>query len=354
MSARAANEFAFVNARIRGLKAQLLTVGDYERLMQAKDYDEFLKVLMATPYGPVVSRADPSHTPYPETLALILAQHFSETVDSLTRTLTGRVRGLTESYLRLLLAESIKSIVRGVHVGLEQEEILRFAVPASPEEEQVFRGLAEAGSVDRLIDLLPYTDLRVALLTRLPAFEQYDSTAPLEVALEEWGLRSIEEALERFSATARKPIISLMERRVVLRNLLTVLRAMRMQLGEDIVRLSLIRFTSSSDSVSRSMLGRANWREVFARLEQTRYREIASRLARTYGDGENLADVELAIEDHLAQRTRLLLMAFPFHPGTVFGFFGLKYYEIRNIRSIAVGVERGESPATIRQMITMV
>ncbi|TFG06339.1 hypothetical protein EU522_01745, partial [Candidatus Thorarchaeota archaeon] len=47
------------------------------------------------------------------------------------------------------------------------------------------------------------------------------------------------------------------------------------------------------------------------------------------------------------------LTAFPFHVGTILGFFSLKYYEIRNLRSIAVGLERGESAENIRRMITI-
>ncbi|MCK5389948.1 MAG: V-type ATPase subunit, partial [Candidatus Thorarchaeota archaeon] len=47
------------------------------------------------------------------------------------------------------------------------------------------------------------------------------------------------------------------------------------------------------------------------------------------------------------------LTAFPFHLGTIIGFFSLKQYEVRNLRSIAVGIERGESAEVIRRMITI-
>ncbi len=353
MSSKAVNELAFVNARIRGMKSLLLTVSDYERLLQVPTYEDFVKTLMATAYGPIISEAHIVGVPYPEDLGLILARHFADTVHSVGKSLTGRVRDFAESYLHLLHAESVKSVLRGVHVGLEREEILRYAVSTSPEEEVLFQRLADAGSVDRLIDLIPLTDMRLALLTRLPAYEQYNSTAPLEVALEEWGLRNILKSLSRFPMADQQRIRGLLEARVILRNLLTVLRAMRLKLSEDIIGLSLIRFSATTDAISQSMRGRSNWREVFARLESTRYADLASRLARVYGEEQNLADVEIAVEDYLAQRTRIQMVGYPFQLGTIFGFFGLKYYEIRNIRSIAVGIERGEPPKTIRRMITM-
>ncbi|MGQ4871447.1 MAG: V-type ATPase subunit, partial [Candidatus Thorarchaeota archaeon] len=195
MSYRTANEYAFVNARIRGLKSRLLGVGDYERLMQSASYEDFIKTLMGTAYGPIISREHFAGVPYPDELALILSRHFAEVSHSITRTLTGRVRMFAESYMNMFLAESIKSIIRGLHVGLDREEILRFAVPASPEQEELFDRLVDTGSVDAVIDGLPYMDMRLALLTRVHTYEKYNSTAPLEVALEEWFLGTVFKVL---------------------------------------------------------------------------------------------------------------------------------------------------------------
>ncbi|MHA1652368.1 MAG: V-type ATPase subunit [Candidatus Thorarchaeota archaeon] len=353
MSYRTANEYAFVNARIRGLKSRLLGVGDYERLMQSASYEDFIKTLMGTAYGPIISREHFVGVPYPDELALILSRHFAEVSHSITRTLTGRVRMFAESYMNMFLAESIKSIIRGLHVGLDREEILRFAVPASPEQEELFDRLVDTGSVDAVIDDLPYMDMRLALLTRVHAYEKYNSTAPLEVALEEWLLGTVSKVLAEFPLKERARVLSLLEARVVLRNTLTVLRALHLALDEEILNLSLIQFTGPTDAVTDAIRGRTSWREVFSTLESTKYADIAGRLARIYGEQHNLADVELAIEDYLAQKTKQQLVAFPFHLGAVFGLFGLKYYEIRNIRSIAVGIERGESPEMIRRVITI-
>jgi vacuolar-type H+-ATPase subunit C/Vma6 len=88
-------------------------------------------------------------------------------------------------------------------------------------------------------------------------------------------------------------------------------------------------------------------------MEATRFGQFGGRIARLYEETEDLSDVELAIEDYIVQRVKQLLTAYPFHLGTIIGFFSLKYYEVRNIRSIAVGVERGQSAENIRKMITI-
>ncbi|MFW9963160.1 MAG: V-type ATPase subunit [Candidatus Sifarchaeia archaeon] len=352
MASKSANEYGFVNARIRGMKSRFLTIGNYESLLSSGSYEDFIKILSGTYYGQVIGRDSTTSRPGPEELALILSRDFASVSTNLSRTLTGRVREFTNTYLEMFMAESVKSIIRGVHVGLAKDEILRFAVPQTPEQATLFETLVDAGSVSKLIDLLPQWDLRVALLTKLPSYEEYISTAPLEVAIEEWYLKKVLKALEEFSDNDSKRVLDILESRVILRNTLTALRAVILQLESRALEQSLIRFPKAKEFTD-SLKTVNTWRDVITKLENTRFSAFAGRIARLYEDTEDLSDVELAIEDYIAQRVKRQLTAYPFHLGTIIGFFNLKYYEVRNIRSIAVGVERGQSADDIRKMITI-
>jgi len=353
MISNAANEFGFVNARIRGLMSRFLRLDSYEHLLQSKSYEEFIKMLAGTYYGPIISKAHPSSTPSPDELALILSGNFAEVSYNLTKSLSGKVSGFANAYMKMFLAESIKSMIRGIHVGLVKEEILRFAVPTSPDQEAEFEHLAEAKSVQSFIDELSYWDLKITLLTKMPQYEEFSSTAPLEVAVESWYLRNLMKVLNDFPKEDQKRVLDIIEARVDLRNVLTMLRALALQLESRAIDISLVQFTGRSKSLMESIRSKPNWREVIAALESTRYAELAGRIARMYEESNNLVSVELAIEDYIAQRVKQQLTAYPFHLGTVIGFFNLKFYETRNIRSIAVGIERGESAENIRRMITI-
>jgi len=352
MASRAANEYGFVNARIRGMKSRFLTVGTYESLLQSKSYEDFIKILSSTYYGQVISRESTTSIPTPEDLALILSKDFADVSTNLSRSITGKVQAFTKTYLEMFLAESIKSIIRGVHVGLDRDEILRFAVPLTPQQADQFSLLVDAGSVSKLIDLIPYRDMKVALLTKLPKYEDFDSTAPLEVALEEWYLKKVLNALKEFKKADQDRVLDVLVTRVALRNVLTMLRALILELDMDAVEQSLIRFKLTRE-LTESIKTASTWREVFTKLDATRFSELSGRLARLYDEYNDLSRVELAIEDYIAQRVKLQLTAFPFHLGTLTGFFNLKFYEIRNIRSIAVGIERREPADDIRKMITI-
>ncbi|MHA2240306.1 MAG: V-type ATPase subunit [Candidatus Thorarchaeota archaeon] len=324
MGFKAANEFAFVNARIRGIMSHFLTVADYESLMQSKSYEEFIRTLSNTYYGPVISRISGTATPNPSELGIILSKDFAEVSHNLSRSLTGSVNDFTQAYMTTFLAESIKSMIRGLYVGLDKDEILRFAVPTSPEEADLFGKLVETGSVDRFIE-----------------------------ELEEWYLRKLMSALNEFSADDRRRVLDIVEVRVDLRNILTMLRALALGLDSRIIDASMVRFTRKSRTIMDAIKAKPSWREVFSYLEGTRYAQLAGRLARSYEDTQDLVALELAIEDYIAQRVKHQLTAYPFHLGTVIGFFNLKFFEVRNIRSLAVGIERGESADIMRRMITI-
>jgi len=352
MSLRAAKEYGFVNARIRGMKSRFLTIGTYESLLQASSYPDFIKILSGTYYGSVISRHSQTSVPSLDELGRILSQDFADVSSSLSRSLSGKAQDFADSYLEMFFAESIKSILRGLHVGLDKDETLRFSVPTSPAQAALFQMLVDTGSIQRMIDLIPQWDLKVSLLTRIPSYQEFDSTAPLEVAIEEWYLRNMLKVLREFPRDEQDRVLDIIDTRVTLRNVLTGLRAVLLQLESRALELSLVRYSRTRE-LTESIMNARTWREVLARLDPTRFSQLGGRLARLYEETNDLGNVELAIEDYIAQTVKRQMTAFPFHLGTIIGFFSLKQYEIRNIRSIAVGIERGESAETIRRMITI-
>jgi vacuolar-type H+-ATPase subunit C/Vma6 len=350
---KAAKEYGFVNARVRGQLARSLNIADYERLLRSKDYKKFIGALRGTRYGPVISAATPAELPNPEELALILAVDYANVSHRLTRSLSGKVRGFAEAYSLVFLTEGLKTVIRGKHAGLEKSEILSFVVPTSPAQAKMFAQLLEKENVEKLIEDIPILDLKVTLLTKLSAYEEFDSPVPLEVALEEWYLRKIMDALEEFPDEDKQRIVQLLEARVDLRNTTMMLRALILGFNRRMTNASIIRFTEDSQAFGDSIRQRDSWEGVLLQLRKTKHTEMATRLRRIYTETQDLAEIELDVEDYIAQQIKKQLTGYPFHLGTVIGFFNLKYLEMRNLISIAVGLEKGEPASIIRQMITI-
>ncbi len=350
---KAAKEYGFVNARVRGQLVRSLKIGTYERLLRSKDYNEFIAVLKTTHYGPAIDEATSSKSPSLEELAIILATDYSDVSHTLTRSLSGKVRDFAETYSLVFLTDGLKTVIRGMHVGLKRDEILSFVVPVSPVQTELFARLVKKENVEKLVEDIPIPDLKIALLTRLPVYLELETSVPLEIALEEWYLRKIMESLEAFPDEDKQRIIQLLENRVDLNNTIMMLRALVLGLNRRMIGVSMVQFTKDSQAYVDSIRRRTSWVDVLLQLKQTRHTEIATRLDRIYNETNNLAKIEIAVRDYLAQQIKKQLSGYPFHLGTVIGFFNLKYFEMRNVISIAVGVEKGEPASIIRQMITI-
>ena len=74
MALKAAKEYGFVNARIRGMKSRFLTIGTYESLLQASGYPDFIKILSGTYYGSIMSKHSQTSVPSLDELGLILSR----------------------------------------------------------------------------------------------------------------------------------------------------------------------------------------------------------------------------------------------------------------------------------------
>ena len=348
-----AKEYGLINTRIRGKKTRFLTAGDFERLLQSDDFDEFINLLEATSYGSILREEFPEGVPHPDELAIILSKDFVEVISTLIKSLSGKVRSFMESYMNMVTAENLKSIIRGVYVGLDKEELLRFAVPLNPSQGEEFSKLVKAESVEELIGQIPFEDLRELLLSKIPEFDEFDSTAVFEVAIEEWYLNTVKNELEKFPKSDQQRIMGILETRVVLRNTLSILRAQELGLSSRIVRISMIHFSKRTNDLMERMLKFTTWQDVLSELSSSKYRRIGKQIHRLYEQEKDLAEVELLIEDYQAQKVKDQLRGFPFHLGIIVGFISMKFYEVRNIRSIAVGLEKRESPDEIRKMITI-
>lgn len=353
MSFMAAKRYGVVNVRIRAMKSRFLDAGDYDQLLRSGSYSAFINSLKNTYYGDVIDQEATTATPDPEELSTILSKDFAEVIDTISESVTGVVRRFTETYLEMFLIEGLKSIIRGLHAGLDEDQILQFAASTTPEQKNLLTELVKTGSIKNMIEAIPYKNLKTALIAREEAFEKYESTAPLEVAVEEWYLREVQDALESFPKDDRERVMSILEPGVDLQNLLTRLRALSLDLEPEVVRLSMIRFTEDSRDFVELFADADSWDKIILSLERTKYSRFAERLMRIEEEGRDLFQVEIAVKDYVAQQVKRQLTAFPFHLGIVIGFFTLKGYEIRNISSLAVGVERGLDTDIMRDIITV-
>ena len=348
-----AKEYGYINTRIRAKKAAFLGLGEIERFLHAVDFEEFMNLLEGTAYAKIIHEEAPQGIFHPDDLSIILAKDLVQVVTNIKKPLKGKVRDFLESYMQLFTAENLKTIVRGIHAGMDKEELFSYVIPLTPIQSHTFELIVEADSVKDFVENLPYEEIKEALLLKMPLYEKFNSTAALEVIIDEWYLDIIKNALDDFPKSDQKRVIRIFETRVVLRNILTMLRVFELKYDIKIAEMSMIHFNRTVDNLIERFLKSTSWEELIRELAKTRFRKISRRIYQLYESTHDLIEVELFIEDYLAQQMKKQLSGYPFHLGIIVGFISMKHYEIKNLVSIALGVEKGEPPTEIMKMITL-
>ena len=348
-----AKEYGYINTRIRAKKAAFLGIGEFERFSRAVDFDELMSFLEGTSYAKIMHEEAPQGIYHPDELSIILSKDLVEVTSIIKRPLKGKVREFLESYMHMFTAENLKTIIRSIHADMDKNELLSYLIPLTSMQSEIFELIVKGDSVKDVVERLPYEDLKKALLLKMPLFEEFNSTAPLEVTIDEWYLSIIKNALHGFSKSDHQRIIRLFETRVVLRNVLTMLRVFALKYDIRIAEMSMIHFNQKVDNLIERILKSTSWEELLNDLARSRFRRIIRRIYLLYDSTHDLIEVELLIEDYLAQHMKKQLSGYPFHLGIIVGFISMKYYEIKNLVSIALGVEKGEPPEEIMKMITL-
>ncbi|MBI1882941.1 MAG: V-type ATPase subunit [Chlamydiae bacterium] len=185
----ASQDYAYINARIRGMKSELLSSSQYQELMNAKDLSETLEILKNTHLGhhfqtlkndQDVSQRDTS------LFEEVLRRNLSETTQGVLGLLEGRPSRLFELLLTLWDVEAIKTILRGVFTRQPSQKIIESIVPAGRLSEPLLKELSLAEDVKSVIQILATWKwiFSKALTKTLPLFEEKKEIFFLENALE--------------------------------------------------------------------------------------------------------------------------------------------------------------------------
>lgn len=138
--------YGYLNARVRGLRAQLLPAGFLTDQLDASGFAGFASALAQTSYGRDLDEGSSE----PVGLAAVdaaLARGFVRT----TRALLGYAEGTPRALIALLLRRydlaNLKAIVRARHADRDAEDVLAAVLPAGDLTAKTLRGMAEAADL---------------------------------------------------------------------------------------------------------------------------------------------------------------------------------------------------------------
>lgn len=349
-------DYAYVNARVRGMRARLLGRESIAELIGQTDLRAVVQKLLATDY-----RADLERR--------LLHGHDATQVDqalrdNAVRTFT-KARGLLGGEAWQLIAPllgqwdlfSIKTILRGKHLRLGAEDIADNLVPVG----QI--GQSEAEELTRQPDVRAVVD---TLLTWRIPFAQGLGTAVAEYA-EGGSLAALEITLDHryYEWTARQLVgrgkdvriaRHLLATQIDTLNLLTALRLLKSGVEQPIVEEY---FVPGGARIQARLFGglasSSHLDEFLDLLRGTPYSHVLEAATTIYvRRGGSIPALERALEENVFRSAHEAGRGEPLGIGVAIGYLWDKANEISNLRIIVKGVAVGLPANRVKEELILV
>lgn len=351
MSFLSSGNYASINAKVRALKSRMLTIGDYEKLVQAVDVDETVRLLNATSYGEVLSKADLRFPLDTVEVDKLLSGEINKTLDLVISASPFNVRSYLKPYQKKLYYDNLILLINAVHFKTPAQTVLQYLIPLSPQEMDEYKNLLNLQTVYQVIDLIKDPETKQILLGAMPDYESLNLPIVFEAALERSVYKTLWRKIVTLNATDRRYAQKLIGTKIDVMNMLIIMRAKSQGLQpQTIENLILPIFFRAENSIIESIAAR-DIEEVLNILSVSEYKYLAYTAKEAYGHNKSISAIEHAFEEYTTQLAYTLMIGDPFHIGVPISFLDLKKNEVRNIKIILFGKVEKVEPRVIRELI---
>jgi vacuolar-type H+-ATPase subunit C/Vma6 len=340
---------AHMNARVRGMKAELLTHQQLDALLDQGDVDQMAQTLLDSAYKTEMAEALAGASGA-DAVELGVSRNLVATYRKLLRAAQGHLRGPAQLFLTRWDLMAVKALLRNRHHGLDAETGKESLMPGPSLTVALMNDFASRPTMDELISALASWNASLCGVLAAHANEYHN----------EGGLQILEDALDYqyFVKNARKT-----------RNARTVSgrmlhRVLRMEIDRINLRMLLQHRQTSGEAdfdtahlmpmgfltgpTLEAMVSARDAADAMEHLGGTRYAELAERLAgfvqtNRYAPIDRM--MELLMIQSLGRASRETVMSI----AILMQFAWLKYNEVVNLRMIARGEARHLPAGRVRE-----
>lgn len=316
-------DFGYINARVRGLKAQLLAPEFYNDALGTSDFRAFLNTLSQTPYGRDLEESQARYGGELKTVDDALARNFY----GITHTLLNVSDGLPERLIKLLLLRydlhNLKAVARAKHAGREAGDIRSALMPAAELKPAVLENIAAAPDLPAAAQALAITGhpLGRPFSQAAARYGSEGDLYALELALD----RAYYEALIAEAESGGYPadFVRYVQREIDATNIRTALKLR--DAGEAAAEELFVRG------------GKEVRRATFESLLAGDTQALANTSFSAVADADGLTGAEEALRESLERAARKLYLRDPLGVGVVLHYLRLKETEAARLRLLARG-----------------
>jgi len=343
--------YAYSNSRIRVMESRIISEDKLREMIEASSLAEIVAALETTEYSPYLREMMEERS---EAIEKALNRHTADTYRDVATMVPQNLEKIFTMLLRKWDVYNIKLILRGVYAERSPDDIQADLIPVGEFEPSQISELAEARSVEEVVSNLdgtPYSHLTESL----QLFDQTKNLTILEAKLD----KSLYE--DAWEDVTSQPLD---ENLLALKNYLTanidivnlkfLFRTKRNSLSGGGIESYLVGGGGLSESLLKGLIEIESVDNLIAALEDTRYYQPILNAVPEYEASGSILPIELALDGYLVKVGKDISITQPFGIGPAIGYLSMKDMEIRNVRTLARGIEVGLSPDEIRNLIMKV
>ncbi len=342
--------YSYINAKIRSMKADILTSEQWDALIGARDMFAALRVLDSTSYSHLVQDMD--ETTSPIAVERVLQTDFNNILIEIQNDIPTATQQLMTWITRKFQKEVVKSVLRLFASNSDQTTAERLLIPIDPFTLNRLLSLLESKDLHSLALQIPDQFFQSEILKALPRYEETGDLFVLEHTLDISVIQNLYKNVQQLEGQDHEMTAKLIGTEIDLMNLMITLRTHFLGFSSTEAEDLLIKatFRLPLDLCRRALLSR-NFEERVQTFKGSNYRDLISQSWEAFEQYQSLAVFEHNFHKQIRSDSAEAMLGYPFHFGIVLGFLNLKWYETLNLKAVMNGKADQLDPNIIRRAL---
>jgi V/A-type H+-transporting ATPase subunit C len=346
-------DYAYANARIRGMKSRLLPAPILEALINRPDLASLITELEKTAYREELEKAGLQYEGITQ-IEVALRKDLAYRFRKIQKLFQSEENGV---HLKLILdrwdVQNIKTILRGKNTHALPDEILSCLIPAGELDEAALIELSRQPDVKAVIDLLATwrVEYYIPLIGHFKEFMEKRDMAVLEYALDKFYYEHALAVVKKGESDDDRIIREFLITEIDVTNLKTILKVIwdKMEPGEaeQFLIKGSVRF--GKDKLS-SLMRTGTLESAIRQLKDTPF-HFLSNVPEKYVSTGKISEFEKELDRHLVKKGIRHFLGDPLSIAMGLGYVWAKVNEVTNIRIIARGKAGEVSEKEIKEAL---
>ncbi|MFX1299645.1 MAG: V-type ATPase subunit [Promethearchaeota archaeon] len=344
--------YSFINAKIRSMKADILTSEQWDALIGARNMLAALRVLDATGYAELVQ--DLGETTSPLEIERVLQTDFNKVLFEIQSDIPTDSQLLMSWITRKYQKEVVKSILRLYTSKSDHETAVRLFVPIKPFTTNIVLSLLEVKDLQTLATQIPDQYFQNLVQGVFPQYEETGDLFIIEQTLDAKVIQSLHKEIQQIEGLDHEIAAKIIGTETDLINLMITLRTHFLGTPADEVEKLLLdaAYRLPLDLCQRALMARS-FEERVQILQRSFYKDLITQSWEAYEQFQSLAIFEHNFHKQIWTESYNALIGYPFHFGVVIGYLNLKWYETLNLKALMNGKADEIEPHIIRRVLIL-